>query len=132
MGKRHSTAIIHSGAKLADDVEIGPYSIIGEHVEIGAGSVVGPHVVINGHTTIGTGNRIFQFSSIGEIPQDKKYRGEPTRLVIGDNNTIRECCTLNLGTAQDKGIFNGTPVVPSAAPNGHKSTGRVERARGGI
>jgi UDP-N-acetylglucosamine acyltransferase len=104
MGNRHSTAIIHPGAKLADDVEVGPYSIIGEHVEIGAGSVVGPHVVVDGHTTIGKKNRIFQFSSIGEIPQDKKYKGEPTRLVIGDNNTIRECCTLNLGTSQDKGV----------------------------
>jgi len=101
---RHPTAIIHPNAKLADDVEVGAYSIIGEHVEIGSGSVIGPHVVVNGHTTIGRDNQIFQFSSIGEIPQDKKYKGEPTRLVIGDNNTIRECCTLNLGTAQDKGV----------------------------
>lgn len=101
---RHPTAIIHPNAKLADDVEVGAYSIIGEHVEIGAGTVIGPHVVVDGHTTIGRNNRIFQFSSIGEIPQDKKYKGEPTRLVIGDNNTIRECCTLNLGTVQDKGV----------------------------
>ncbi|MBI5429017.1 MAG: acyl-ACP--UDP-N-acetylglucosamine O-acyltransferase [Nitrosomonadales bacterium] len=101
---RHPTAIIHPNAQLADDVEVGAYSIIGAHVEIGAGSVIGPHVVIDGHTTIGRNNRIFQFSSIGEIPQDKKYNGEPTRLVIGDNNTIRECCTLNLGTVQDKGV----------------------------
>ncbi len=100
---RHPTAIIHPNAKLADDVSVGAYSIIGEHAEIGAGTVVGPHVVIDGHTTIGKGNRIFQFSSIGEIPQDKKYKGEPTRLIIGDNNTIRECCTLNTGTVQDKG-----------------------------
>jgi len=100
----HPTAIIHPNAKLADDVEVGAYSIIGEHVEIGAGTVIGPHVVIDGHTTIGRNNRIFQFSSVGEVPQDKKYRDEPTRLVIGDNNTIRECCTLNLGTAQDKGV----------------------------
>ncbi|MEW5903178.1 MAG: acyl-ACP--UDP-N-acetylglucosamine O-acyltransferase [Pseudomonadota bacterium] len=100
----HPTAIIHPGAKLADDVRVGPYSIVGEHVEIGAGSVVGPHVVIDGHTTIGKNNQFFQFSSIGEVPQDKKYRGEPTRLVIGDNNTIRECCTFNLGTVQDKGV----------------------------
>jgi UDP-N-acetylglucosamine acyltransferase len=104
MGERHSTAIIHPGARLADDVEVGAYSIVGEHVEIGSGSVIGPHVVIDGHTTIGKNNRIFQFSSIGEIPQDKKYKGEPTRLAIGDNNTIRECCTLNLGTVQDKGV----------------------------
>ncbi|MDP2805947.1 MAG: acyl-ACP--UDP-N-acetylglucosamine O-acyltransferase [Gallionellaceae bacterium] len=101
---RHPTALIHPNAKLADDVTVGPYSIIGEHVEIGAGSVVGPHVVIDGHTSIGKGNRIFQFSSIGEIPQDKKYKGEPTQLIIGDNNTIRENCTFNLGTVQDGGI----------------------------
>jgi len=101
---RHPTAIIHPNARLADDVAVGAYSIIGEHVEIGAGSAVGPHVVIDGHTSIGRGNRIFQFSSIGEIPQDKKYKGEPTRLVIGDNNTIRECCTFNLGTVQDGGL----------------------------
>jgi UDP-N-acetylglucosamine acyltransferase len=101
---RHPTAIIHPGAKLADDVSVGPYSIIGEHVEIGAGTTVGPHVVINGHTTIGKNNRIFQFSSLGEIPQDKKYANEPTRLEIGDNNMIREFCTFNLGTAQDKGV----------------------------
>lgn len=101
---RHPTAIIHPHARLADDVSVGAYSIIGEHVEIGVGTVVGPHVVIDGHTTIGKGNRFFQFSSIGEIPQDKKYKGEPTQLIIGDNNTIRESCTFNLGTVQDGGI----------------------------
>ena len=101
---RHPTALIHPGARLADDVEVGAYSIIGEHVEIGAGTTVGPHVVIGGHTRIGANNRIFQFSSLGEIPQDKKYADEPTRLEIGDNNTIREFCTLNLGTAQDAGV----------------------------
>ncbi|NCP79936.1 MAG: acyl-ACP--UDP-N-acetylglucosamine O-acyltransferase [Gallionella sp.] len=101
---RHPTALIHPGAKLADDVAVGAYSIIGEQVEIGAGSVIGPHVLIDGHTAIGKGNRIFQFSSIGEIPQDKKYLGEATRLVIGDNNTIRESCTLNLGTVQGGGV----------------------------
>ena len=101
---RHPTAIIHPNAELDADVSVGAYSIIGEHVEIGAGSVVGPHVVIDGHTTIGKGNRFFQFASIGEIPQDKKYKGEPTQLIIGDNNTIRESCTLNLGTVQDGGI----------------------------
>jgi UDP-N-acetylglucosamine acyltransferase len=100
----HPTAIIHPNAKLADDVSVGPYSIIGEYVEIGAGTIIGPHVVVEGHTTIGKGNHIFQFSSIGEIPQDKKYKGEPTQLIIGDNNTIRESCTLNLGTVQDGGI----------------------------
>jgi len=101
---RHPTALIHPGAKLADDVEVGAYSIIGEHVEIGAGTVIGPHVVINGHTRIGQHNHVFQFCSLGEIPQDKKYAGEPTRLEIGDHNTIRECCTINLGTAQDVGV----------------------------
>ncbi|MBI5436673.1 MAG: acyl-ACP--UDP-N-acetylglucosamine O-acyltransferase [Nitrosomonadales bacterium] len=100
----HSTAIIHPNARLAGDVEVGAYSLIGEHVEIGAGTVIGPHVVINGHTRIGKNNRIFQFSSLGEIPQDKKYAGEPTRLEIGDHNTIREFCTLNIGTAQDAGV----------------------------
>ena len=101
---RHSTAIIHPNARLADDVEVGAYSIIGEHVEIGAGTWIGPHVVVEGHTRIGKSNRIFQFCSVGEIPQDKKYAGEPTRLEIGDNNTIREFCTLNIGTIQDGGV----------------------------
>ncbi|OGS83441.1 MAG: acyl-[acyl-carrier-protein]--UDP-N-acetylglucosamine O-acyltransferase [Gallionellales bacterium GWA2_59_43] len=100
----HPTAIVHPNARLADDVEVGPYSIIGEHVEIGEGTVIGPHVVINGHTRIGKHNRVFQFCSLGEIPQDKKYAGEPTRLEIGDHNTIREFCTFNLGTAQDVGV----------------------------
>lgn len=100
----HQTAIVHPNAKLAADVEVGAYSIIGEHVEIGAGTVIGPHVVINGHTRIGKNNHIFQFCSLGEIPQDKKYAGEPTRLEIGDNNTIREFCTFNLGTIQDGGL----------------------------
>jgi UDP-N-acetylglucosamine acyltransferase len=100
----HSTAIVHEGAKLAAGVTVGPYSVIGEHVEIGEGSTVGPHVVIQGHTTIGRDNRIFQFSSLGEEPQDKKYNGEPTRLEIGDRNVIREFCTFNCGTAQDAGV----------------------------
>lgn len=100
----HQTAIVHPGAKIADDVEIGAYSIIEEHVEIGSGTVIGPHVVIKGHTRIGRNNRIFQFCSLGEIPQDKKYAGEPTRLEIGDNNTIRESCTFNTGTVQDVGV----------------------------
>jgi len=100
----HPTAIVHPGAQLAADVSVGPYSIIGEHVEIGAGTTVGPHVVIDGHTRIGRDNRIFQFSSLGAMPQDKKYAGEPTRLEIGDRNTIREFCTFNCGTAQDVGV----------------------------
>ncbi|MCR4304191.1 MAG: acyl-ACP--UDP-N-acetylglucosamine O-acyltransferase [Gallionella sp.] len=100
----HPTAIIHPNAKLAGDIEVGAYSIIGEHVEIGVGTVIGPHVVINGRTRIGQHNRIFQFCSLGEIPQDKKYKNEPTRLEIGDHNTIREFCTFNIGTAQDVGV----------------------------
>ncbi len=100
----HPTAIVHEGAKLAPDVSVGPYSIIGEHVEIGAGTTIGPHVVINGHTRIGKDNRIFQFSSLGEMPQDKKYLGEETRLEIGDRNVIREFCTFNRGTSQDLGV----------------------------
>lgn len=100
----HPTAIVHPGARLEPNVSVGPYSIVGEHVEIGAGTRIGPHVVIHGHTRIGSDNRIFQFASLGEIPQDKKYSGEPTRLEIGDRNTIREFCTFNCGTAQDVGV----------------------------
>jgi UDP-N-acetylglucosamine acyltransferase len=100
----HSTAIVHPGAKLGRGVVVGPYSIVGEHVEIGDDTVIGPHVVISGHTRIGCENRIFQFCSIGEQPQDKKYAGEPTRLEIGDRNTIREFCTFNCGTSQDVGV----------------------------
>jgi UDP-N-acetylglucosamine acyltransferase len=99
----HPTALVHPGARLADDVEVGAYTMIGEHVEIGAGSRIGPHAIITGHTRIGRNNRIFQFVSLGEVPQDKKYAGESTRLEIGDGNTIREFCTFNCGTAQDAG-----------------------------
>jgi UDP-N-acetylglucosamine acyltransferase len=94
----HPTAIVDPKANIADDVEIGAYSIIGPDVSIDSGTWVGPHVVIEGHTSIGKNNRIFQFSSLGAMPQDKKYAGEPTRLEIGDNNTIREFCTFNIGT----------------------------------
>lgn len=100
----HPTAIIEPGAQVASGVEIGAYSIIGSHVEIGSGTKIGPHAVIKGHTRIGRNNRIYQFVSLGEIPQDKKYAGEPTRLEIGDNNEIREFCTFNIGTAQDIGV----------------------------
>ena len=100
----HPTAIVHPAARLGRDVEIGPYSVVGEHVEIGDATWIGPHVVIAGHTRIGAENRIFQFSSIGEAPQDKKYAGEATRLEIGDRNTIREFCTFNCGTAQDSKV----------------------------
>jgi len=103
MSKTHPTAIVEPGAELAADVEIGPYSIVRSQVRIGAGTVVGPHCVIEGRTTIGTDNRIFQFCSLGGVPQDKKYAGEPTTLEIGDRNTIREYCNFNIGTAQDGG-----------------------------
>lgn len=99
----HETAIVSHRASLADGVVVGPYSIIGDDVEIGAGTHIASHVVINGPTVIGAGNRIYQFASVGDDPQDKKYDGEPTRLVIGDRNTIREYCTLSRGTAQDQG-----------------------------
>ncbi len=99
----HSTAIIDSAASIADDVEIGPYSVIGPGVEIDSGTWIGPHVVINGPTSIGKDNKIYQFSSLGEVPQDKKYDGEPTKLEIGDRNTIREYVTMNRGTIQDRG-----------------------------
>ena len=100
----HPSAIVHPGARLGGNVGVGAYSIIGEHVEIGEDTWVGPHVVIEGHTRIGKRNRIFQFASLGAAPQDKKYAGEPTRLEIGDDNTIREFCTVNCGTAQDAGV----------------------------
>jgi UDP-N-acetylglucosamine acyltransferase len=100
----HPSAIIDARAELAADVTVGPYAVIGPNVVIGAGSRIGPHTVITGHTRIGANNRIYQFSSVGEAPQDMKYHGEPTQLVIGDNNTIREFCTLNSGTVQDAGV----------------------------
>lgn len=100
----HPTAIIHPNARIGEGVSIGPYSVVGEHVEIGDRTTIGPHVVIQGHTKIGRENRIFQFSSIGEVPQDKKYAGEQTRLEIGDRNVIREFCTFNAGTVQDVGV----------------------------
>ena len=105
----HQTAIVDAKAKIADDVEIGPYSIVGADVEIGSGTVIGPHVVVMGPCKIGCDNRIFQFASIGEAPQDKKYRGEPTWLLLGDRNVIREYVTLNRGT--DDG--NGKTVIGS-------------------
>ncbi|MEZ5450740.1 MAG: acyl-ACP--UDP-N-acetylglucosamine O-acyltransferase [Thiolinea sp.] len=99
----HPTALIDPAAELGEGVEVGPYSIIGAEVQIGPGTRIGPHVVIEGPTRIGADNQIFQFASIGAVPQDKKYAGEPTELVIGDRNVIRECCTFNRGTVQDKG-----------------------------
>lgn len=97
-----STAIIDPSAKLADDVEVGPWSIIGPDVEIGAGTVITSHVVVKGPTKIGKNNKIYQFSSVGEDTPDLKYKDEPTRLVIGDNNVIREGVTIHRGTVQDR------------------------------
>lgn len=99
-----SRAIIHPSAKLADDVSVGPWTEIGADVEIGAGTVINSHVVIKGPTRIGRNNKIYQFASVGEECQDKKYNGEPTELVIGDNNVIREGCTIHRGTVQDNSI----------------------------
>ena len=92
------------GAELGASVTVGPYSVVGEHVRIGEGTTIGPHCVIEGRTTIGRDNRIFPFCSLGAEPQDKKYAGEPTQLVIGDRNTIREFCCFNTGTVQDAGV----------------------------
>jgi UDP-N-acetylglucosamine acyltransferase len=100
-GAIHPTAVVHRGARLAADVEVGPYSVIGEHVEVGEGSWIGAHVVLDGHTRIGRRNRIWHFASIGASPQDKKYAGEPTEVEIGDGNTIREYVTINRGTVLD-------------------------------
>ena len=102
--KIHATAIVDVSAELDSSVEIGAYSIIGANVKIDAGTRIAGHVMINGPTVIGKNNHIFQYSSLGEAPQDKKYNGEPTSLQIGDNNTIREFCTFNRGTVQDKNI----------------------------
>jgi UDP-N-acetylglucosamine acyltransferase len=100
----HATAIIDSKAELDSTVAVGPYAVIGPNVKIGAGTTVGAHTVIEGKTTIGKGNQLFQFTSIGAAPQDKKYADEPTELIIGDNNTVREFVTLNRGTSQDQGV----------------------------
>ncbi len=100
----HPTAIIDPRAQLDPSVSVGPYTVIGPYVSIKAGTTVGPHCVIEGHTSIGRDNRIFQFNSLGAIPQDKKYAGEPCELVIGDRNTIREFCTFNIGSPGDAGV----------------------------
>ena len=104
MAQIHPTAIVDPKAELAEGVQVGPYAVIGAGVRIGEGTSVGAHTTIEGPTTIGRDNRIFQFASLGAAPQDMKYRGEPTELVIGDRNTIREFCTFNRGTAQDTGV----------------------------
>jgi len=106
----HPTALVDPGATLGDDVDVGPYAILGAEVTVGPGTRIGPHVVITGRTSIGARNRIFQFSSVGEIPQDRKYGGEPTTTTLGDDNVVREFVTIHAGTAQDRGattIGNG-------------------------
>lgn len=103
MASIHPTALVDIHAQLAADVEIGAYTIIGAHVKIDAGTTIGSHCVIEGITSIGQNNRIYSHSAIGGAPQDKKYAGEPTRLEIGNDNTIREFCTINTGTVQDSG-----------------------------
>ena len=104
MSKIHPTAVVDSKANLDSDVEVGPYSVIGPDVNIGAGTVIGPHVVVKGPTTLGRNNRIFQFASVGEDCQDKKYNDEPTVLEMGDDNVIRECVTIHRGTIQDNSV----------------------------
>jgi len=97
-------AIVSPRAELAADVTVGAFTVIGPDVTIGAGTAIGPHAVIKGPARIGASNRIFQFASIGDDPQDKKYKGEPTRLEIGDRNVFREFCTINRGTVHDRGV----------------------------
>jgi UDP-N-acetylglucosamine acyltransferase len=99
----HSTALVDPHAELDSSVSVGPYTVIGPHVKVGAGTTIGAHCVIEGHTTIGRDNQIFQFNSLGAIPQDKKYAGEPCELVIGDRTTVREFCTFNFGSPGDAG-----------------------------
>ena len=98
----HPTALVDAGARIADDVAIGPYSIVGPDVSLGPGTRIGPHAVITGRTSIGARNRVFQFASVGEIPQDRKYGGEPTSTVLGDDNVVREFVSIHAGTAQDR------------------------------
>ena len=100
----HPTALVEAGAEIDSSVSIGAYTLVGPHVRIAAGTTVGPHCVLEGHTSIGRDNRIFQFNSLGAIPQDKKYAGEPCELVIGDRNTIREFCTFNIGSPGGGGV----------------------------
>ena len=110
----HPTAVVHPGARIAEGVEIGAYSVIDEHVSVDAGTHIGHHCVISGRTRIGRNNRILSFVSLGSPPQDKKYCGEPTSLEIGDDNTIREFCTFNTGTVQDVGttrLGNGNWIM---------------------
>jgi UDP-N-acetylglucosamine acyltransferase len=100
----HPTAVVEPGAEIAQGCEIGPFAVVGANVKLGAGTSVGAHALVAGHTTVGQGNRIFPFAALGGVPQDLKYRGEPTRLEIGDRNVIREFVTLNRGTTKDRGV----------------------------
>ncbi len=100
----HPTAVVDPGAQVDPSCEIGPYAVIGANVKLGARTVVAAHAIVTGHTTMGEGNRVFPHAVVGEIPQDLKYRGEPTALVVGDRNTFRECATINLGTVQGGGV----------------------------
>jgi len=104
MANIHPTAVVAPGAQLDDSVSVGPYTVIGPHVRVGAGTTIGPHCVIEGHTTLGRDNRIFQFCSLGAVPQDKKYAGEPCELRLGDRNTVREFCTFNIGSPGGGGL----------------------------
>lgn len=104
MADIHPLALVDSSAELDNSVTVGPFTTIGPHVKVASGTRIGSHCVIEGRTTIGRDNQIFQFNSLGAIPQDKKYAGEPCELVIGDRNVIREFCTFNIGTAGDKGV----------------------------
>ena len=113
MANIHPSALVDPAARVAADATIGPYSIIGAGVVIGAGTVVGPHVVVTGHTTVGMRNRIFQFASIGDIPQDRKYGGEPTTTTIGDDNVFREYASIHAGTrSRSAHRRGGTPIRP--------------------
>lgn len=104
MAQIHPSSLVDPQAKLAENVVVGPFCTIGPHVEVGEGTTLQSHIVLTGHTKIGKNNKIYAFAAIGIDPQDKKYRGEETQLIIGDNNVIREHCTLSVGTVQDKGI----------------------------
>ena len=119
MARIHPSAVVDPAARLADDVEVGPFAVVGPHVAIGPGTVIGPHAVVTGHTTLGARNRVFQFTSIGEIPQDRKYGGEPTRTSIGDDNVFREFVSIHAGTAQDRGVtsIGDGNLVPRLRPH---------------
>ena len=119
----HPQALVHEDAKLADDVRVGPWTYIGPDVEIGAGTVIESHVVLKGPTTLGEGNHVYQFSTVGEGTPDLKYRDEPTRLIIGDRNTIREGVTIHRGTVQDRGetVIGNDNLIMAYAHIGHDS-----------